>query len=317
MQRSWPKFAVAALIVGVLFAGTSTGANDTPFAGNWKVTEVSSGNEIVYFLIQVEETAGKPQAKVLAAPLLRGNVDIQNLKSDGKSIEFDAKSSAGTFHTKAYLPRADAKTKDILGSIAVGSSIRLAQFVKTDDKELTREDAVNETEQGKQLIQARSTRDVKKQQGLLKELIEKNADKPLAHTAYEALLQSYSKEVPKDEDMVAAAEQFVKSGARFGPEVEHHAVLSACQALARAMTVSPAAVDFIQKAEKSLTRDTPPSQSALILKSLARALKKTGKDKESRSAGAAHRQARSDARRRIREDRSAIQAGRVHGPQER
>ena len=55
-----------------------------------------------------------------------------------------------------------------------------------------------------------------RQQKLLKELIEKNGDKGVAYTASGILLQSYAKEAPKDEELRAAAETYVKIGARFG-----------------------------------------------------------------------------------------------------
>ena len=46
---------------------------------------------------------------------------------------------------------------------------------------------------------------------MLKELIDKNGDKPLAYMAYKLLLKSYAKEAPKDEDARGLAEQVRQS----------------------------------------------------------------------------------------------------------
>ena len=107
-------------------------------------------------LFQVEEKDGKPQAKVLARPLLPEAWTIENFKADAKGMQFDIKFARGTLAVKAYAPKADAKNKDVRGTIMFGNRIMLAQFAKTDDKELTQEDAVSETEEGKKLAEARS-----------------------------------------------------------------------------------------------------------------------------------------------------------------
>jgi hypothetical protein len=280
MQRAWLKTAAAVLVVA-LFTGPCVRA-ESPFAGNWKLTDMTSGNEVTYLLFQVEEKDGKTQVKALAAPRLGDDVSLQNFKSDAKSMRFDVKIPTGTLEVIAYAPKADAKNKAVLGSMTLGNRLFLLQFTKTDDKELNRRDAMNETEEGKKFDQMRFIRDTAKQREALKEFIEKNGEKPVAYVAYEALLQNYAKEPPKDEELRAAADQFLKVGARFGPEVEHRAVATACQMLARSEKVSPVALDFIRNAEKSLAKDTPPSQSIAVLKALETALKKSGKENEAK-----------------------------------
>src|SRR5439155_9105194 len=131
----------------------------------------------------------------------------------------------------------------------------LAQMTKTDDKELSREDATSETAEGQALAKTRGIRDAKEQQAALKDILEKHGAKPVAYPAAGMLLTNYVKEGAKDDELRATVDQLVKAGANFGPEVEKNAVVTAAQALTRGEKVSPVAVEFARKAEKALTKD--------------------------------------------------------------
>jgi hypothetical protein len=202
MHRPWLKTVAVALTVAALFFGAAVRGADAPLIGNWKIVNVSNGNENILALFQVEDKDGKPQATILAAPLMGQGASIENLKSDAKSIQFDLKNTLGVYHVKLYPGKADPKTKTIFGSMmfvsragsasAAANPYSLAQLLKTDDKELTRADAQKTTPEAKQLQQARTTRDLKDQQIALKGIVEKNADQPVAYAALEVLLQSYS-----------------------------------------------------------------------------------------------------------------------------
>jgi hypothetical protein len=277
MQRLWLKSATAALVAVALYAGAARA--ESPFVGNWKVLDVSTGNEAALVLVQVEEKDGKLSGKALSSPLLGGGASVENVKGDAKSIEFDVKFGGGTFHVKAY----QTKTKNVLGAITFNGRQILTQLNKTDDKELTREDAQSQTAEGTALSKARGIRDAKEQATALKEILEKHANTAGAYLAAQALLQNYVKEGAKDEELKGAAEQLVKNGANFGPEVEKAAVVLACQSLTKGDKVSPAAVEFVRKAEKDLTKDDAPSHSIGVLKALAIALKTTGKEDEAKA----------------------------------
>lgn len=95
MQRSWLKFTAAVCVAAALLAGASARAADKVFVGNWKLTNVTTGNELTYILFQVEEKDGKLQAKVLSAPLLpESKATIENFKADAKRMQFDIKFAA-------------------------------------------------------------------------------------------------------------------------------------------------------------------------------------------------------------------------------
>jgi hypothetical protein len=277
MQRPWLKTLAAALVATALFAVTPARAA-SPFVGNWKLLDVSSGNEVALVLVQIEEKDGKLQGKALASPLINNSASVENVKGDDKMIEFDVKFSGGTFHVKGH----PVKGKGVLGAINFNNRLILTQLTKTDDTELKREDAQNQTAEGQAVAKARLIRDAKEQQAALKEILEKHGDTPAAYVAAQLLLQNLVKEGAKDDELRATVEQFVKSGANFGAEVEKNTVLTACQALARGEKVSPVAVEFARKAEMALTKDDTTAHSSAVLKALATALKKTGKEDEAK-----------------------------------
>jgi hypothetical protein len=274
MLRPWLKSA-AALVVALVTAAGPARAADAPWLGNWKVLSVSAGNEQVVALIQVEEKDGKFQAKLLSAPLLDGAA-IDKFQADARSIQFEVKAGARVYHVKAYPA---PKTKAVLGSILFNNQLGIARLDKTDDTDVKREDSLKKTPEGEALAKAR-TLPAKEQQAALKEIVEKNGDKPAAYPAGLLLLQSYAKDPPKDEEVRSLAEQLAKIGAEYGPEIEKHTIASVCQALSKSDKVSPVAVEFALKAEKSLTRDDTAADALKVLKMAAGVLRKAGKEDE-------------------------------------
>src|SRR5579872_4855126 len=98
MQRSWWKITAALLVAAALFAVLPVRAADAPFIGNWKVIDVASGNETTLVLLQITEKDGKPEAKVLAAPLLGEEVSVENLKIDATTMQFDIAAGNASYH---------------------------------------------------------------------------------------------------------------------------------------------------------------------------------------------------------------------------
>jgi hypothetical protein len=275
MQRPGLKIATGLLVVA-MFSGAFASAREAPLAGNWKLLNVSTGNEQVVALFQVEEVDGRLEAKALAAPLLGGKASVENFKAEPKTIQFDIKTPTSVFNVKLYAGDGDAKT--IRGSISFNNQLLLAQLTKTDDTTLTTKEAAGQTEQGKALLEAGSLVDVKERQKALKELIEKYGDKPVAYPAHQMLLRGLVKEGAEDSTQRTAAEQLLKLAAPYGPEVEQHTLVTIAQTLVRAAKVSPLAVEFSRKASKAQTDDSVGTTRTL--KVLAAALRRTGANDE-------------------------------------
>lgn len=276
MQRPGLKIATGVLVV-TLFASIFAQAAEAPLAGKWKLLNLSGGNEQVLVLFEVEEVDGRLEAKALAAPVLGGKPSFENFKTDAKSIQFDLKTSTTIYHVKLYAGPGDVKT--MRGSVTFNNQVLLAQLTRTDDTTLTAKDAAGRTAEGKALVDASGLTDAKERQTALKELIDKHGDKPVAYPACQLLLQSLVKEGADESTQRAAAEQFLKLSAPYGPEIERYTLVAIAHALVRAAKVSPLAVEFARKADKAHT-GSDPAGAARALKVLAAALRLTGADDE-------------------------------------
>jgi hypothetical protein len=281
MHRSWLKAAALLALALFVSAGGAARPAPSPFAGNWKLLDVADANETALLLFQVEEKDGKAQAKVLAAPLLSekaSEVSIDKFKIDDRAMQFEVKSPRGTLLVRAYLTR----NKSVLGSVTSEEKVKIAQFNKTDDTELSADDAKSETAEGQALAEAHAQKAADDERDALKELIAKNAGKPVAYVAGQSYLQILVRQGAKEDELRAAAEDVIKNGAAFGLEVEKYAAAVVCQALCRAEKVPSLAVEYGRRAEKALTGDDPPGPSYVILDALATALSRTGKEKEAK-----------------------------------
>ena len=123
MQRSWLKSAAAVCVAAALFGRRDrAGRRSVPFVGNWKLTDVTNGNEMTYVLFQVEEKDGK------LAGESAGRAAVAARASDDRKLQGRRQVDAvrhqvhgGTLVVKAYARKADAKNKAVLGSIVVNN----------------------------------------------------------------------------------------------------------------------------------------------------------------------------------------------------
>jgi hypothetical protein len=279
MQRLWPRAAAAlALAAAALLAGAAGRADESPLVGTWKLINLTTGDELTYALIQVEEKDGKLQAKLLgAAGNLGRDPALEGFHADARSIRFDLKSGTNVYRVKLY----PARGIPTLGTITTSAQVFLARLEKTDDTEWKRDELRKATPEGEALTKARTARDAKDQQAALKEILEKYGDKPVAYAAAHLLLQQYVNDGGKDEALLrAVAERAVKAAADYGPEAQRAAATLACHELLRADKVSPVAAEMARRAENGLTADDSRADTLKVLKLLGTALRKTGKDDE-------------------------------------
>ena len=134
MRRSWlVGLAVLAAAGALAGAGALARAADSPFNGNWKLTVLSSGQEISVCLIQVSGSADKPEAKVVAG-LPRSPLDkatVEGLSAKGNGLRFTLKGANDTdFVVQVAAPRGVEKGKHLLGTVTVRGDE--AHFVRLD-----------------------------------------------------------------------------------------------------------------------------------------------------------------------------------------
>src|SRR5436853_7687394 len=55
------------LLAGIPACSSSTGTPSSPYSGTWKMTVRSPGQDMVFWLLQIEDQEGKLEARVIAA----------------------------------------------------------------------------------------------------------------------------------------------------------------------------------------------------------------------------------------------------------
>jgi hypothetical protein len=291
MRRSWlVGLAVLAAAAALVGRGALAHAADSPFSGTWKLTVLSSGQEVGVCLIQISGSADKPRAKVLAglprSPLEKAT--LENLAVKGQTVRFTLKGNDTDFQVQAS---ARGKGQPLLGTVSVRGEIEPIQLESTEDKELDPAKAVRRMDGLKELQEAGGLKGAERL-AKMKGLQEKYAGKPLGLLVSQFLLQTAAGEkAPADDlraadryvkDLRAAADRYVKEAAGYGPELEANAAYQVAQAVARADKASPLALEYAQKAAKLVGDGASPARTAAVLKVLARALRNAGKADEAK-----------------------------------
>ena len=282
MLRSLPKWPAVLLPALLLVLANRAGAADAPLAGKWLLKDVSNGNNVLLALIEIEQKDGKATAKTLSAPLLGDKLVLSDVKTDAKSVRFTFKVRGNTAWVVVFAPKGEEKPKVLRGSLQLMSLVLFTELERTDLKEINEEEAQKKTPAGQQLTAALRERDAKEKEKKLKEVIEKHGDSAAGYAAAEMLLTLKIKEGVKDDELKPIIQQMEKSSAPFGPVMVKRAQLTAAQSLVKAEKVSPLAVEYAAKAEKSLTKEDAAENTAMVLRTLEIALRKTGKTDEAK-----------------------------------
>ena len=283
MPRSMMRLSALGILTGAILvlAGRALAA-DVPLAGKWKFMDVTDGNEVSLFILTIAEKDGKPMLVNESSPLLGKDLALDDVRIDGRSVQFSFKFRGAVAKVALFAAKGDEKPKLLLGSLHIFGGVHFAELARTEEKAIDEDAAIKQSPAGKDLRKARSSRDVKEQETLLKELLEKNADKSVGYSAALLLLQLKAKEGAKEEELTALVAGMVKVAASYGPAHEPTTNLIVAQALAKGEKVSPLAVEFARKAEKALSKDDAPSHTTTVLKTLESALKKSGKTDEAK-----------------------------------
>jgi hypothetical protein len=254
-------------------------AADSPLAGNWKVVVMAAGQEASVWIVQVEPKDGKADVKVVAAlPNFKGTT-VENVRADDKGIHFALKANGMPFLIDAYAPAGEKKPEKLLGSIGVRGQREFLRLERTADKEIDPAKATADSPALKDLQTALGAKDPKEQAAAFKEILKKYPTGPAGYIAAQQLLSGAVK-AENEADARAAAEQALKIAAPHGPESQREAANQAAVALARSDKLTALRLDFARQAVKLLGDGDPASTQVPVLKTLAVALKKAGKDDE-------------------------------------
>jgi hypothetical protein len=262
-------------------------ASGPSLGGNWKLSFFQpTGQEMNVWILQIETKDGERVGKVLAAVRdeLR-SAKMLNVDATEKSLRFTMKVTQGgdivEIPVTLYFPEKERNPKLLRGSLILGGQRVFARMERTEEKEIDPESG-DEQPIDPLMRKAMRTRNLKEQEKLFAEVIESNAEKPLAFYAGLGLMTAQIKQGKTADDLRKPAEAALQLAALYGPEMKNIAVGQIARTLIMGEKAAPLAVEFARQAEKNLSEEDPPETAASVLKTLASALRKTGKADEAK-----------------------------------
>src|SRR5262249_33881299 len=108
---------MALLFGAFLLAACVTRADDSPLAGNWKVTIQNGDRQQTLFLMRLANADGKWTGSVLAVGNGVPKVTLEGLNVSGDRLRFTLRGESQTFTVDATVPKAAAKA--VKGSFTI------------------------------------------------------------------------------------------------------------------------------------------------------------------------------------------------------
>jgi hypothetical protein len=269
----------AAVGVTVYFLGLPARA-ESPFAGRWQVSLLQGPNQGTFWLIQVEEKAGKASSAkvVFGAGAAFRDTKLKDFKADDKTMSFTLDAAPGEFEVVVHSPRGESKT--LLGTVHFRNIVLPLRLGPTDAKEIALADAEKQLDGTKDLQEAAEKGGAAAVKAV-RAFLDKNGDKPIALHASSVLVKLLLEEKAKGEDLRAAVDRLAREAGAYGPELERGALVEMTGQLLDHKE-NALAVEYARKAEKLLGEDARPEERLNVLEALATSLKKAGKEKEAR-----------------------------------
>jgi hypothetical protein len=285
MRRAFVAWlAVLTAAVGLFLVGPNARAA-SPLDGKWTVTVTSDGQDITALLIEVSDKDGKPDVKVVSSLPVFKDVKVENVKGDAKSLHFTLAPRGRPFKFSAYAPKGKEKPEQLLGSARIGGNIEPIHLERSDLKEIKQDEAIKPAAGFDKLKKLRDEKEAKDRVEGLRKLIKDEAGKPLALAAAQLLVESDIENKEPADKLKPDADEYLKIASAYGPEMEQQAALQLARDLLKADKGAELAVEYARKAEK-LTAADDTERTAVVLKVLARALKKADKADEAREVDA-------------------------------
>jgi hypothetical protein len=222
----------------------------SPYAGNWKLilTTMPQGVDHAMFLVKIDVRGGKAKGLVLSTPVAKyENTVIDDVEMDEKKISFLLNTGDKPIPVTLFLPEGDEMPAQLLGSCEHERKQVFLRAERTKEFAIPRDKAEMPMIGVQDLRKAQKTGFSTEKEALLKEVIQKHGDLPVAYYARLELITALTAGGAAEADIRAEVEKAVKFAERYDPTMKPFVLT---QALFAEVAGVKARVDILKKSGK-------------------------------------------------------------------
>jgi hypothetical protein len=243
------------LLLGLLLAAPGVArAADEP-AGNWKLSLSLQGQNRTLWLLRLQQAGGKWEGKVIAKAESAMDAGVQDVSVADGLLRFRLKVQASLLDFEGRLPKEPGKP--IYGSFDIRGQVVVAELEPTTLTSFDRFEVAREE-------------------------LAKAASPPQALNSAMTLLGEAAAKKVKPEEVRRWAERAYKAAEAYGPRQQREVALDIADTLTAQEGYGETALAFARRAERALGPKEAGGTQTRVLRALAAALKKAGKDAEAR-----------------------------------
>jgi hypothetical protein len=270
---------MAALGLLVAYTAYSRGA-DSPLAGAYKVTIIQGDTETSPWIVKVGGAAEHPTVEVVTTLADFPDAKATAVHGDATSLHFTLSGPGLTLEVAAYSTKGD---RALLGAWKTRGQYEPLRLDPTTKTSLEPKDAGVKSPGFDELEKAVAAGG--KVDEAIAKVVADHPGKPVVFAAYRRLWQSKIQGKATEAELKAAAEKLLAASTPYGREL----LASATTFVARGLStvdMRPLALEYARKAAAFAADDDPPQRVIALIKPLAAALKKSGKEAEAAAVDA-------------------------------
>jgi hypothetical protein len=248
-RNRWLALAGTAILLAILSGPLLAAAS--PYTGMWKLilTTMPEGVDNAMFLVKINVKTGKGTALILATPIAKyENAVIDDVVVEDRKISFVISTGDKPIPMTLFAPEGEATPARLLGSCEYERKRLFARAERTTDFTIEKEKAETPMAGIEELRKSQMTGFSVERVALLKELIEKNPDLPIAYYARLDMVNALAAGGATDAEILAEVDRAVKIAERFDPTMKP---IVLTQGLVAEVSGFKARIEALKKAGKA------------------------------------------------------------------
>lgn len=281
MRDYYRSLCLGLLVLGgLLLARVNPACADHPLAGKWLIKGYEVADLNTFWLVDVKEKKGKLTGELLdtSFPVFK-QAKVEDVRGDKTSLHMALSVKNTKFSVHAYVPKGAKETKNLLGSVSIGSNLLLVKLERTKEKEIDPKTAREHgpaAEDFKELGKAKTRETVV---SALRKFLKKHPERPITVLATKFLFRFGKKSLSTDE-FAKYAKSALGVAEKFGPEAKQATIKEMIALLLQSDKGSKVALDYARQLKAALPKDATNNQRYDVFKILLAALKKNKKMEE-------------------------------------